>query len=606
MSPHALYDTNGHAADVGTAPELRTMDNLDAHIGSIACRPADLPSARDAFTAKSSYGQYEMLNQPLGTTRHLKVVYLGGGASAINMAYKVKTHLQNVDFVAYEMSSKLGGTWVDNKYPGCACDIPSHTYQFTWALNPDWDKYYSDSDNIERYMDHVVDKFDLAKYFKCSHKVVGAEWCSETARWVVRIRPDGDESKDFYDVCDFFINGSGLLNAWKWPTIEGLHDFKGNLMHTAAYDRSIDTTGHRIGLIGVGSSAVQVLPALQPSAKHITHFIRSKTWITPSFAAKFAGPNGTNFNYSEEDKEKFRKDPGAQRQYARDIEFELNKRWRFVIKDSQDQRDIFKLFTDEMVKALNGRQDLIDVLVPDFAVGCRRLTPAPGFLKALQEPNVTAVTDRISKIVENGIITTDGTLHECDTIITATGFDISFRPRFPLIANGRDLRDIWAKRSRAYHSMFVPGFPNYLVVMGPGSPSAHGSLLPSTEHVSDYAIQVLRRMQTEPIKAIEVKQEVVDELYAHAQEQLKTTAWSSHCSSWFKNGSVDGPLDSLHPGGRLHFFSTLINPRWEDFNYTYSNNRFAHYGNGFTLREVEGGDLTWYWNSGNRLNLFQY
>ncbi|KAM0750614.1 cyclohexanone monooxygenase [Meredithblackwellia eburnea MCA 4105] len=615
LNGHSNGVSNGHSSTVNTngaasSPEVLAGHSLDELVGSPASwleRPPAANTADSVFGAAPQTAGYEMLNQALGTRRKLRVIYLGGGASGINMAYKIQTHLKDVDFQAYEKNPKLGGTWVENKYPGVACDIPSHTYQFTWALNPEWDSYYSKGDNIEKYMDSVVEKFGLGKYFKVSHEIVGAKWVPETSRWIVRVRPNGDENEDFYDWCDFFINGSGLLNAWKWPTIDGLHDFKGNLMHTACYDRSVNLDGHRIGLIGVGSSGVQVLPALQPTAKHITHFIRSKTWITPSFASKFAGPNGTNFDYSEEDKQKFRDDPAGQRTYARDIELELNKRWKFVIKDSPAQKEIFELFHKEMTTALNGRQDLIDVLVPDFAVGCRRLTPAPGFLKALQEPNVTAETSRIKKITETGIETENGEHHEFDTIITATGFDISFRPKFPLLGvNGVDLRRKWAKRSRAYHSMFVPEFPNYFIVMGPGSPSAHGSLLPSTEHVSDYAIQVLRRLQTEPIKSIEVKQDVVDELFAHAQEQLKTTAWSSTCSSWFKNGTTDGPLDSLHPGGRLHFFSTLINPRWEDFNYQYSNNRFAHYGNGFTRREVEGGDLTWYWNKGDRLNIFEY
>jgi hypothetical protein len=202
------------------------------------------------------------------------------------------------------------------------------------------------------------------------------------------------------------------------------------------------------------------------------------------------------------------------------------------------------------------------------------------------------VTDRIARIDATGIVDTNGKHYDVDIIIAATGFDISFRPKFPLIGRkGVDLRDKWNPRARAYHSMFVDGFPNFMQVMGPGSPSAHGSLLPSTEHVSDYAMKVLHRLQTEPIKTFDVKKEAVDELAEHSQEQLKTTAWASTCSSWFKNGRPDGPLDSLHPGGRLHFFSSLINPRWEDFDYTYSNNRFAHYGNGFTQRELDGRDL---------------
>lgn len=205
---------------------------------------------------------------------------------------------------------------------------------------------------------------------------------------------------------------------------------------------------------------------------------------------------------------------------------------------------------------------------------------------------MTAVTSSVVKVDETGVYDAQGNHYEVDAVICATGFDISFRPRFPVIGKDNvDLREKWTPRARAYHSLFVDGFPNYFHLMGPGSPSAHGALLGSSEHVTDYCIQVLHRLQTEPIKAIEVKPEVVAELAEHSAEQLKTTAWASTCSSWFKNGTTDGPLDSLHPGGRLHFFSTLIKPRWEDFNYTYSNNRFAHYGNGFTLREIEERDL---------------
>ncbi|KAI5475877.1 hypothetical protein MNV49_000759 [Pseudohyphozyma bogoriensis] len=565
------------------------------------------PSSAETVFGRAEGTKYKMIDQPLGQRRHLKVIYLGGGASAINFAHRVTTKLQDVELVCYEKNPELTGTWFENKYPGCACDIPSHTYQFTWNLYPDWPKYYSTSDEIQAYMNKTVDDFGLRKYFKCSHEVVGARWDANTSHWIIKVRRNNDPNDTFEDWCDFFVNGSGLLNAWKWPDIKGLHDFKGKILHTAAYDRSIVTTGKKISLIGVGSSAVQVLPALQPTAEHMYHFFRSKTWITPSFAATYAGPNGSNFEYTQEQKDAFRADPVAHRKYTRAIENELNKRFLFVIKDSDAQREIFENFTKEMKAALNNRQDLIDVLVPDFAVGCRRLTPAPGFLAALQKPNVTPVTTGISHIDETGVVSLDGKHYDSDIIICATGFDISFRPKFPVIGRDNvDLRDKWADRARGYLSMFVDGFPNYITIMGPGSPSAHGPLLASSENVCDYALKVLHRLQTEPIKTIEVKPEAVAELSEHAQEQLKTTAWSSHCSSWFKNGKKDGPLDSLHPGGRLHYFASLANPRWEDFNFEYSNNRFAHYGNGFVLRELEGGDLTWYWASGDRLSLFEY
>lgn len=163
-------------------------------------------------------------------------------------------------------------------------------------------------------MEKVIDDHDLRQYFKLRHEIVAARWHAESAHWILTIRRNGDPEDTFEDWCDFFVNGSGLLNAWKWPEIEGLQTFKGALTHTAAWDRSIQTAGKRIALIGVGSSAVQVLPALQPEAEHIYHFIRSKTWITPSFAAKYAGPDGQNFEYTEEQKDVLRGSDSAHRE----------------------------------------------------------------------------------------------------------------------------------------------------------------------------------------------------------------------------------------------------------------------------------------------------
>lgn len=162
-------------------------------------------------------------------------------------------------------------------------------------------------------MEGVIDDFNLRGYFKLRHEVIGARWDSSTSHWIIRIRPNGNDDEIFEDWCDFFVNGSGLLNAWKWPDIPGLHSFQGALLHTAAYDRSVAVEGKRVALIGVGSSGVQILPALQPTVSHIYHFIRSKTWITPSFAAKYAGPNGTNFEYTDEQKAAFAADEAGHR-----------------------------------------------------------------------------------------------------------------------------------------------------------------------------------------------------------------------------------------------------------------------------------------------------
>jgi cation diffusion facilitator CzcD-associated flavoprotein CzcO len=162
---------------------------------------------------------------------------------------------------------------------------------------------------------------------------------------------------------------------------------------------------------------------------------------------------------------------------------------------------------------------------------------------------------------ENALYTADGQRHEVDTIVCATGFDVSFKPRFPVIGrDGIDLRDQWSHCPRAYLSMFAANMPNYVTMLGPGSPSAQGSIIVSIERISDYVINMLDRLQTETIKTFEIQQSAVDELAEHTAAQLDLTVWTDNCSSWFKNGAKDGPVTALHPGGRLHFFAMLMKP----------------------------------------------
>ncbi|KAL8293255.1 hypothetical protein RQP46_000949 [Phenoliferia psychrophenolica] len=554
---------------------------------------------RTPSSAEATFGtfqsQYKVLDQPLGTTRPLKVIFLGGGASGINFAYQIRKFLPDVTFQGYEANPEMSGTWFENRYPGCACDIPSHTYQFAWAPNPDWSAYYVGQPEIKSYFLKVVKDHDLAKYFKVSHRIIRGVWDEKTSKWYITIRANNDPSTDFEDSCDFFINGSGILNAWKWPDVPGLQSFKGPLVHSANWPDKLDLVGKRVGIIGVGSTATQIIPAIQKDVKHLTAFVRSKTWITPPIGLKYAGEGGKNVIYTEEQRKTYREDREKYNEFRKGIETELNSRFRFLYKDGPEQKVVFDFFTKWMAEKLPGRPDLAEMLIPDFAVGCRRLTPGGGFLEALMKDNVTLTNSGVKSVTENSIVTADGKNHEVDVLICATGFDLSFKPRFELIGrDGVDLRDKWDPRPTAYLSALTSSFPNYGTVMGPGAPLAQGSMIPSTERIAEYFIQLLFRMSTEPILSIEVKPEVEKELWEHYQEQLKLMVWTSSCSSSFKNGGINSPIDVLHPGSRMHYFALLASVRWDDFNIKFSNNRFSYLGNGLTKREDTGGDLTYY------------
>lgn len=273
------------------------------------------------------------------------------------------------------------------------------------------------------------------------------------------------------------------------------------------------------------------------------------------------------------------------------------------------------LLTGHMKERLENDQRLIDFLIPDFPVGCRRITPGVGYLESLHKPNVQVVTDSIAQITPKGLLTSAGEHFDVDVIVCATGFDVSFCPRFPIIGrNGVNLQDLWTENlPSAYMSCMVPQMPNYfseyafalyslstglpriIVFLGPNAPIGHGSVLTITEHIAKYLVKLMQKCQTQGIKSISPKQEAVSDFLEHIQNFMPRTAWSAKCRSWFKNGKATGPITALHPGSRIHWFHMLEEFRGEDFDYVRrTKNRFSYLGNGFSTREMPGADQTWY------------
>ena len=251
---------------------------------------------------------------------------------------------------------------------------------------------------------------------------------------------------------------------------------------------------------------------------------------------------------------------------------------------------------------LNHDSRLIDRLIPkNFNPGCRRPTPAPGYLEALVANNTAVFTDPIGSITETGFIDHEGNAHEVDVIICATGFDTSWLPRFPFIANGIDLKDMWSpeKGVTSYLSIGIPTFPNHFSFCGPYGPLAHGSFLPLIEQWTRYIFSVITKCQIENIKSIAPRLSVAQKFRQHADLFLKRTAWTSPCRSWFKNGTVDGQV-SIWPGSRVHYLELMQFPRYEDFEIVYwDENCWSWLGNGFEVRESDGRDMTYYLGSLN-------
>ncbi|OAG37868.1 hypothetical protein AYO21_07974 [Fonsecaea monophora] len=537
---------------------------------------------------------YRILEQPFNTKRPIRVIHIGAGASGICFAKFHETMTENVTIQLYEKNSDIGGTWLENRYPGCACDIPSATYQFTWAPNPDWTHYYSTSPEIWRYFKDVVEKHDLAKYIKLNHEVIGAEWNEEEGLWHVSVRDANGQV--FEDTCNVLLNGTGILNKWKWPDIQGLDSFQGTLMHSAHYTEDFDLTNKRVAVIGAGSSGIQIIAAITSQVKELYCWVRSPTWVTAGFGQKFAGPDGGNFEYTEEEKEQFRKNPDKFLRYSKLIETELNQRFKYILKGTPEAVSSIEFSRKEMCEKLGGDAKLIDAIVPkDFGVGCRRPTPGPGFLEALREPHVTVFVKSIGSITEKGFIDHEGVEHEVDVIICATGFDTSFVPRFSVVANGVNIQDMWRKELLCYLSVAAPSIPNFWVAGGPYGPLGHGSILPLIETWMKYFIQCINKIQVDRIKSLTAKESISRAFKEHADLLLQRTAWTQGCSSWFKQGKTEGPV-SIFPGSRITYIEILETPRYEDYDITYLNpsNPMEILGNGFSTREFNGKDLSHY------------
>ncbi|KAI1630479.1 cyclohexanone monooxygenase [Exophiala viscosa] len=565
-------------------------------MGSIGTNGTERPESLSGYYEEADTG-YKITEERLGTPRRLRVVMVGAGASGLNMARHMELHMENYELMIYEKNADVGGTWYENKYPGCACDIPSHNYQFTWESNPNWSNFYSTSQEILKYFKEIADKYALYKYIKLNHYVHDAKWDEEAGIWNVKVK-DSTTGAIVEDWGHIFINGCGILNNWKWPSIPGLKSFKGALIHSAAWDDSHNLNGKDVAVLGCGSSGVQIIPTIQPDVKSLTTFVRTPTWITAGFAQNHAGPGGSNFAFSDKQKQEFRDDPKKYLEYRKSIESELNHRFKLVIMGSQEQEEARLFSINEMKTKLGYDDRLAKAMIPDFGVACRRPTPGNGYLESLTADNVRVVIDHIQEVVPEGIKLTTGEILKIDAFICATGFDISFFPRFKVTGrNGTVLSEQWADKPEAYLSVATNNFPNYFMFLGPNSPVGHGSVLPIIEHNTKYLINFMKKIQTQNIKSVSPKVEAIRDFNIHITEFMKRTAWATPCRSWFKNGTVDGPIVALHPGGRIHWFHMLTDIRYEDFDFTYmTNNRFQYLGDGFSTKETVGKDNAWYFD----------
>ncbi|KAH8798516.1 flavin-binding monooxygenase [Xylogone sp. PMI_703] len=528
------------------------------------------------------------LNDPM--ERKVRAISIGAGFAGIMMAYKIDTMCENVEHVVYDRNPELGGTWYENRYPGCACDTPAHGYTFPWAPNPNWPRFLSYSKDILQYMNWVADTCDLKKYIQCNRQVAGCYWDDESGKWKVHVQivePKKDWGSieplkvigDFWDECDILFHATGLLNRWDYPDIPGLKDFKGRLVHTAGWPDNYgenEWKGDNVVVIGSGASSIQTVPTMQPHVNHMEVFVRTPVWFI-----QIIDNFGNNYEYSDDEKEGYQRNPVALVNHIKEIENAYNGRYNHNINGSPEQTNMMKA-TEARMRELIKDDRLFQGFKPAFPVNCRRQTPGDPYMNAIQQHNVNVRFTGVQRITPDGVVGDDGVEVKCNTIVCATGFDVSHRPRFPVVGkNGVDLREKWKYYAEAYFGLACPDMPNWITFQGPNWPVAAGSIMGAYDANGNYAIQCIKKLQNEMVKSFVPRQDVTDQLNEHTQTWARKVVWGLDCRSWYKDPKT-GRLRAIYAGSSLHYSEMIKSPRWEDMEIEHLNKRnmFAFMGIG--------------------------
>ncbi len=450
--------------------------------------------------------------------RRLRVLIVGAGFGGIAAAIELRRHGID-DVTILEKAPDLGGTWYYNTYPGAACDVPSHLYSFSYAQRTDWSRLCSPQREIHRYLHEVAHTHGIDRLIHTDTAVESCAWDEERCRWSVHT------GRGTTHEADVLIVATGQLDRPVRPAIAGADTFAGHSFHSAEWDHAYSLAGKRVGVVGTGASAVQFVPEIAPLARSLTVFQRTGNWFLPR----------QNRTYPALVKAAIRHVPGLQALRRRFV-FQYTESLTLTIRHP---RTLGRLAAARSAAFM--RSQLQDPVIrekawPGYTFGCKRILFSSSFLPALQRSNVALVTEHIQGIAPEGIITADGTLHELDCIVWATGFATT-EFMFPMQisgSHGADLHELWSTGAHAHLGMCVPGFPNMFVMYGPNTNTSGGSIIVYLEAQAAYIRQALAQLRRRGAGAIEVRPEVEAASDRELQARFAGTAWTQ-CDSWYRD-----------------------------------------------------------------------
>jgi cation diffusion facilitator CzcD-associated flavoprotein CzcO len=478
--------------------------------------------------------------------RQPTIAIIGAGMSGIAAVVELRK-AGYTDLTVYEKADRVGGTWRENTYPGLSCDIPSRWYSFRFALNPDWSHRFSYGPEIQAYMERVARDFDVESVVRFNTPVKKLDY--EAPSWRL-VTEDGEET-----VYDIVIGATGILHKPVRPDIEGLDSFEGVCFHSARWDHSVDLTGKRVGIIGTGSTAAQIIGEITDKVGEMVVFQRTPQWMIPLPQKRYSNA------------------------WKRVLKFLPFLQWlpyyiyylgglrtfgAATVGDKKMQERISKACRDNLEKHV-ADPELRAKLTPDYQAACKRLIFCSDFYPAISRDNAELVTEPIERITPGGVETADGRTHELDVLVLATGFDPSafILPTQVTGENGQDLEKFWDGAPRAHRAVAIPGFPNFWMLEGPTGPVGNLSLITISEHQIGFVISMLDKMKRDGHAAIAAKEEAFSAYNDAIRETLPNTVWvTGGCTSWYMDKSG---LPNLYPWAPERYLKDMRRPDFGEF-----------------------------------------
>ncbi|MDE2146564.1 MAG: NAD(P)/FAD-dependent oxidoreductase [Burkholderiales bacterium] len=458
-----------------------------------------------------------------------EVVILGAGMSGLCMAIALRRAGID-DFVVIEKSPGLGGTWWDNRYPGAQVDVPAPLYSFSFEPNPRWRQRFAAAPEIQAYMAHCARKYGIGPHLRLGRRITEATFDEAGGRWLIDC-DDGQRLRARHFVCS-----TGPLSQPRWPEIPGLQAFDGPRLHTARWDAGVPLQGRRVAVIGTGSTAAQLVPAIAPQLAHLGVYQRTANWVLPRLDRRYRA---------------------ADRALARLPPYAAAVRafWYHALEWGRRGFDEGRLARRGMLATAAAHLErqvpdpvLRERLRPPHALGCKRLIYSNDYYPALARPQTELVTEAIERVTPRGLVTADGRERPYDVLVCATGFDVAHLAQaLPVTGRGgRRLANAWRDGAQAWHGTMVAGFPNLYFLLGPNTATGHTSTLLYIEPEVRFALRAMQRVQREGRRWIEVRDAAMREHNQALQARLAGSVWAG-CRSWYRQGD-DGRIVALWPG----------------------------------------------------------